>query len=99
MRLHDVDLHILSPGAAGVARANGVLLHVSTTSAGASPGSGTPRASRGGLTRYQFQNSRTPTTRWRPMTDADTVVIRSMRALRGPNLYAYMPVLQVTLDI
>jgi cyanophycin synthetase len=31
--------------------------------------------------------------------DADSVVIRSIRALRGPNLHAYMPVLQVTLDI
>jgi cyanophycin synthetase len=31
--------------------------------------------------------------------ESDNVVIRTMRALRGPNLYAYMPVLQVTLDI
>jgi hypothetical protein len=27
------------------------------------------------------------------------VSIRVLRVLRGPNLYAYMPVLQVTLDI
>src|SRR4051794_10566696 len=31
--------------------------------------------------------------------ESDNVVIRTIRALRGPNLYAYMPVLQVTLDI
>jgi cyanophycin synthetase len=29
----------------------------------------------------------------------DAVVIQAIRALRGPNLYAYMPVLQVTLDM
>src|SRR5438270_1665701 len=33
------------------------------------------------------------------MPREDGVVIRAMRALRGPNLYAYMPVLHVTLDI
>ncbi|HEX6289627.1 MAG TPA: cyanophycin synthetase [Herpetosiphonaceae bacterium] len=27
------------------------------------------------------------------------IIIRSIRALRGPNLHAYMPVLQITLDI
>lgn len=27
------------------------------------------------------------------------VTVRSIRALRGPNIYAYMPVLQITLDI
>src|SRR5438874_2212037 len=40
------------------------------------------------------------TMKWRRTTmDSDSVVIRAMRALRGPNLYAYMPVLQITLDI
>ncbi len=27
------------------------------------------------------------------------IAIRSIRVLRGPNLYAYMPVLKITLDI
>jgi len=27
------------------------------------------------------------------------IAIRAIRVLRGPNLYAYMPVLQITLDI
>ena len=31
--------------------------------------------------------------------DIDGIVIRSMRALRGPNLYAYMPVLLIELDV
>ena len=29
---------------------------------------------------------------------SDDVVVRSVRVLRGPNLYAYMPVLHIVLD-
>lgn len=32
-------------------------------------------------------------------TDHNDVVVRSLRALRGPNVYAYMPVLHAVLDI
>jgi cyanophycin synthetase len=34
-----------------------------------------------------------------PQNDMHGVVVHSIRALRGPNLYAYMPVLQIRLDI
>ena len=32
------------------------------------------------------------------MSSAD-VTVRSVRVLRGPNLYAYMPVLHIVLDV
>src|SRR5690606_5102948 len=33
------------------------------------------------------------------LVSRNRVVVREMRVLRGPNLYAYMPALQITMDI
>src|SRR5262245_35397129 len=37
--------------------------------------------------------------RGRCLMETHRVTIRNLRVLRGPNLYAYMPVLKITLDI